>query len=116
MINNQRCINLKCENSYMLNCVSRKYSSNPTGKIGTSSYRPNEKVIYTLEKDKQYNLYLDTINRFATHDNIHICPLFIEFKDGYHENGCINFPYIYTSKILVTIHKIKAYLMCSIKY
>lgn len=60
-------INFYCD--YILKCVERHYY-----------YRPTEKVCYNINKIKQYNLYLNTITKFASEDNIKVIPFFCRGK------------------------------------
>lgn len=106
--------NFEC--SFLLSCINRKYSSNPSGRIGTSSYKPNEKVDYYINNSKQYYLYLNTIKELAQIDNISIKEIFISKKDSADNGTYVNIPYTYTNTILVRFHQIKVILECLIRY
>lgn len=112
--NNKKCVSAKYECSYLRECIKKTCSSNPTGRIRTSSYRSNEKAEYKVEKSKQYNYYLDTITKFAVKDNIKIVPTFYEL-DVLSKETRIGMPYTYDGLCPIT-HKIKVYLSCSIEY
>lgn len=114
--NGQRRITLDFVTSYLLGCIERKYSSNPTGKIGTSSYRKNEKVYYNISKIKQYNLYLSTINELASIDQIDVKVAYLSKKDSVDIGNYVTLPYTYTNNLLVSCYKIVVYLQCSIEY
>lgn len=116
--NGQKCISLEYYCSYLLSCVDRQYSRNPTGRMGTSSYRTNEKASYRIGKTKQYNLYLSVIKELALKDNISINPFFTERDVSNNRENKITMPYTFTHKygIGVSSHKIKAYLECTIQY
>jgi len=98
-------INFYCD--YILKCVDRHYY-----------YRPTEKVCYNINKIKQYNLYLNTITKFALEDNIKVIPFFAEVNIIKNSESRIDLPYTYMHKYgqSVATHKIKAYLECSIHY
>lgn len=117
-MNQHKHIFYKFESSYLLNCIYRQYTRNPTGRIGSSSYRTNEKVYYHINKTKQYDLYLSTVLEYASNDNINIEPFFAERDVIYNRENSITLPYTYTHQygIGVSTHKIKAYLKCSIEY
>lgn len=103
--------------AYLMQCVYREHFYNPTGRRGTSSFRTNQKVTYSINKMKQYNLYLSTIKELASTDNISITPFFVEIDPViYQKENKINLPYTYVHEWRTTAHKIKAYLKCSIKY
>lgn len=106
--------NFEC--SFLLSCINRRYSSNPSGRIGTSSYKPNEKVDYYINNSKQYYLYLNTIKELAQTDNISIKEIFISKKDSADNGTYVNIPYTYTNTILVRFHQIKVILECLIRY
>lgn len=116
--NGQKCISLDYYCSYLLSCVDRQYSSNTTGRFGTSSYRPNQKVYYHIDKTKEYNLYLSVIKELSLEDNISINPFFTERDIPHNCENRIPMPYTFTNKygIGVSSHQIKAYLQCSVKY
>lgn len=116
--NDQKYISVEYYCPYLLNCVDRQYSSNPTGRVRTSSYRTNEKAYYHINKVKQYNLYLTSIKELALKDNISINPVFKEMDVPHNRENRITLPYTFTNKysIGVITHKITAYLECSIKY
>lgn len=116
--NGQKCISLEYYCSYLLSCIDRQYSRNPTGRMGTSSYRTNEKASYRIEKMKQYNLYLSVIKELALKDNISINPFFTERDVPNNRENKITMPYTFTHKygLGVSSHQIKVYLECSIKY
>ena len=103
--------------SYLMQCVHREHFYNPTGRMGTSSYRTNKKVSYSINKAKQYDLYLSIIKEFASIDNISISPFFVE-KDPvlFQKENKINLPYTYAHEWRTTSHEIKAYLKCTIQY
>lgn len=117
-LNGQKCISLDYYCSYLLSCVDRQYSRNPTGRMGTSSYRSNEKVYYDIGKTKKYNLYLSVIKELSLEDNISINPFFTERDIPHNCENRIPTPYTFTNKygIGVSSHRIKAYLECSIRY
>ena len=103
--------------TYLMHCIHREHYYNPTGKIGTSSYRTNKKVIYSIDKMKQYNLYLDILKEFAITDNIDISPFFVEIDPiVYQQENKINLPYTYKHEWRTASHKIKTDLKCTIKY
>ncbi|WP_342759385.1 hypothetical protein [Kineothrix sedimenti] len=112
--NNKKCVSAKYECSYLRECIKKTCSSNPTGRIGTSNYKSNERVDYKIERYKQYNCYIDTIKNFAVKDNIKIEPSFYELGILSKETR-ISMPYTYKGYGVIT-HKIKVYLSCSIEY
>lgn len=116
--NGQKYISLEYYCSYLLSCVYRQYFYNPTGRMGTSSYRTNEKAYYHIGKVKEYNLYLSIIKDLALKDNISINPFFTERNIPHNRENRITLPYTFTHKygIGVSTHKIKAYLECFIQY
>lgn len=114
--NGQRYILLAYNCPYLLNCVNRQYFRNPTGKLGTSSYKANERAYYHIDKIKQYDLYLFVIRELATQDSINIIPFFTEMDIVHNKENKITLPYTYTHQWNVSSHKIKAYLICSIHY
>lgn len=116
--NGQKNISLEYYCSYLLGCIDRQYFYNPTGRMGTSSYRTNEKASYHIGKLKEYNLYLNTIKELALKDNISITPFFTERDVTHNRENRIPMPYTFTHKygIGVSAHQIKAYLECLIQY
>lgn len=118
VLNDKKCIYVEYCCSSLLSYIDRQYSRNPTGKMGTSSYRSNEKVLYRVGKVKQYNLYLAIIKKLAAKSNISINPFFTEMDIVNNRENRITIPYTFTHKygIGVSTHQIKAYLECSIKY
>lgn len=116
--NGQKNISLEYCCLYLLGCVDRQYFRNPTGRMGTSSYRSNEKVYYHISKAKEYNLYLTVIKDLALKDNVSINLFFTEIDVPHNRENRITLPYTFTHKygIGVSTHKIKAYLECSIQY
>lgn len=101
---------------YLLRCVSRQYYHNPSGRMGTSSYRTNDKVYYHINKIEQYNLYLSIIRDLASKDNINISPFFVEVDVALQKENRINLPYTYKHEWKASSHKINVYLKCSIEY
>ncbi len=114
--NGQKCITLEYYCPYLLSCVDRKYYRNPTGKIGTSSYRTNEKVYYHINKIKQYDLYLSKVMKLAKEDNISILPFWVEVDMVYKTERNITLPYTFSKDWYTSRHSIKPYLRCSITY
>lgn len=114
--NNQRCIYLNFYDLYLSECINRNYSRNPTGRIGSSSYRSNEKVVYTISKVKQYNFYLDMIKDYAIDDEIRIKPLIVARNDVKKIEYPISLPFIYTNSFDINWIKVKVYLNCTIEY
>lgn len=116
-VNEYKCISIDYYCSYLMDCVHREHYYNPTGRIGTSSYRTNQKVSYSINKEKQCNLYLSTIKELGLADNIRITPFWVEIDPVvYQKENRINLPYTYKHEWRTTSHKIKAYLKCSVKY
>lgn len=101
---------------YLLKCVDREYSYNPTGRIGTRNYNKNEKAIYQIKKLKQYYFYIDAIKELSINDNMNIFPFFNEVDEAHQTENRITLPYTYKHQWKVPTHRIKAYLKCSIKY
>lgn len=114
--NQQKRIFYNFECSYLLSCVNRKYSSNPTGRMGTSSYRTNEKVFYHINKIDHYNLYISKITELANEDKISISPFWVEVDMIYKTERSITLPYTFAKDWHTSRHSIKAYLKCSIIY
>lgn len=108
-INGYKNISIDYYCDYLLRCVERRYY-----------YRPTEKACYNISKVKQYNFYLDVINKFASTDNISIISFFAETNIIKNSENKISLPYTYTYTYeygqSVATHKIKAYLKCSIRY
>lgn len=76
-----------------------------------------KKVSYSINKMKQYDLYLSVIKELASIDNISISPFFVEIDPVLFQNeNKINLPYIYAHEWRTTSHEIKAYLKCAIRY
>lgn len=117
-ISDKKCICVEYYCSSLLSYIDRQYSRNPTGKMGTSSYRTNEKVSYCIGKVKQYNLYLAIIRKLAAKSNVSINPFFTERDIVNNRENRITMPYTFTHKygIGVSTHQIKAYLECTIQY
>ncbi len=118
MSSGKRHIVLKYYCPYLLSYVDKRCSRNPTGRMGTSSYRANEKIYYHINKMKQYNLYLSVIKELAAKDNISINPFFTERDIPNNRENRITMPYTFTPKYGMGIisHEINAYLECSIEY
>lgn len=115
--NHHKQIIYKYDCSFLLSCIHREHYYNPTGKLGTSSYRTNKKVTYTINKIKQYDFYLSTIKELSSNDNISITPFFVELDPVvYQKENSITLPYTYKHEWHTNSHKIKAYLKCSIQY
>lgn len=116
-INQNKQIIYKYKCSFLLSCVHREHFYNPTGRRGTSSYRSNKKVSYSINKINQYDFYLSTIKELALKDNISINPFFVELDPVvYQKENRINLPYTYAHEWRTTSHEIKAYLKCTIQY
>lgn len=116
-MNRYKAISINYYCSYLMQCIHKECYFNPTGKMGTSSYRTNKKVSYSINKRKQYDLYLSIIKEYASKDNIIITVLFVE-RDPlvYQKENKINLPYTYAHEWRTSTHEIKAYLKCSIQY
>jgi len=118
IVNEKKCVKIDFLSSYLQECIKRTHSSNPTGKRGTNSYKRNEKVYYTLDKVKQYELYIKIIKEYASCDNIDIKPYFVEIMDTPLEKykHRVSLPYTYSHDFWTHDHKVKVYLDCSIVY
>lgn len=113
--NDTRNITATIELSFLCTCISREYSSNPTGKQFTSSYRPNKKVVYKICKQRSYNFYLNEIKKLASKDDMNIYPMFSVGEKYTSHSNYVNLPYTDTG-LLCTSHEIKSYLCCTIQY
>ncbi|MCM1232628.1 MAG: hypothetical protein NC489_21085 [Ruminococcus flavefaciens] len=116
--NENKYITIDYECEYIEKCIKRVASTNPTGKRGTNSYKENAKVQYTLDKTKEYELYLTTIKEIANPDNVNVSSYFTEILDTALKKYEIKttLPLTYTHDFWVHNHKVKAYLKCSIQY
>lgn len=115
-LNQQKQIIYNFQSSFLLSCIDRKYSNNPSGRIRTRSYKLNEKIDYNISKRRQFDFYLNTIKELANNDNICVKEKFIGKKDSADSGIYINLPYTYTNNLLVRFHQIEAILYCSVEY
>lgn len=118
IVNDRKCVKIDFPYAHIQEYIKRTHSSNPTGKRGTNSYKKNEKVYYTLDKVKQYELYMKIIKEYASCDNIDIEPYFVEIMDTPLEKykHRVSLPYTYSHDFWTHDHKVKVYLDCSIVY
>lgn len=113
---NKRVIRLRHECNYMMSCVKTKSSTNPSGRKYTNSYRENFKLEYWIEKQKEYDYYIMTMQQLAKEDGLTIHPVFVEVDTTYHKEKIISMPYTYTNRFFTPVHKIKGYLNCYVEY
>lgn len=113
---NLKYTSIKYECKYLLQCIERKYSDCPTGRIGYRNYCRNSQLEYRITKKEQYKYYLRTLREYAKKDNINIAELFVSVKSTTKQETEIILPYIHKSETDIMFHKIKVYLQCSVKY
>ncbi len=116
VLSNKRVIRLQHECIYMKSCIKSKSSTNPSGRKYTNSYRENFKLEYWIEKQREYDYYIMTIQQLAKEDGLTIHPVFVEVDTTYHKEKIISMPYTYTNRFFTSVHKIKGYLNCYVEY
>lgn len=112
--NGRKRIEYTFESDYLTKCVERNHTQNPTGKIFTRSYKPHDKVTYTISKRKEYDYFMSILKNLANNDGIVITPIFRKEQTG----GAIDLyslPYIDTETMCFVNH-MKVYLICTIQY
>jgi len=114
--NNLKYTSIKYECKYLLQCIERKYSDCPTGRIGYRNYYRNSQLKYRILKKEQYKYYLKKLREYAKKDNIIIMEFFVAVKTRTKPETEIMLPYIFKSETEVMNHAIKVYLKCSINY